>query len=170
MIPAASIEDQEFAVTTERPGIDDPAVTWRSYLGASVGCDGNALLSSAGAVGSAELANPRAVDRQPQMAAIRGKRHRRREPAGILQCRKVGAGGIGLDGAGLVARVARRAVEALFELADQILQVVDLAGEIGGALLLRIERLLDVALPLLPFVNQHVEAQLLAGQIAELVA
>src|SRR5580704_14781116 len=108
-----------------------------------MGCNGQSLLGSTGAVGGAELADPRAVDRQMQMPAIRHKRNRGREPAGILQSGQVGARGVFLDGAGVEAGLPGGAVEPLLELADEVLEVVDLVGEVRGVLPLWVQGLLD---------------------------
>src|ERR1700732_1895817 len=139
MISAAGIEDQELAITAERPGIDDPAVAWGSYLGARVGCDGKSLLGSTGAVGGAELADSRPVDRQAQMPAIRRERHCRRHAARILQRGQIRARRVLLDGAGVGAGLAGGAGESLFELADEVLEIVDLMRQVQGVLALRVE-------------------------------
>ncbi len=102
-----------------------------------------------------------------QMPAIRHKRNRGREPAGILQSGQVGARGIFLDGAGIEAGLPGGAVEPLLELADEVLEVVDLVGEVRGVLPLCVQGLLDGGLLLLPLVDQHVEAQLLMRQRGE---
>src|SRR5580698_9112937 len=132
MIAAASVKDQELPITAKRPGVNHPTVAGRGYLGARVGCNRNALLSSTNAVGRTELANARPVHRQRQMPAIRRECNRGREPARIFQRGKIGTGGVCLDGAGIEACLARIAVEILFELADQVLEIVDLMGEIGS--------------------------------------
>src|SRR5580692_3995775 len=159
MIPAAGIEDQELAITAKRPGVNNPSITRGGNLGAGTGCDGQSLLSSTGAVRGAELANPRSVDRQTQMPAIRRERNSWREPAGILQSGQIGARGVFLDGAGVEAGLPGGAVEALLELADEVLEVVDLMRQLRGALPLRVEGLRDGGLFLLPLVDQHVETQ-----------
>src|SRR5580704_16703838 len=153
MIPAAGIEDQELAITAKRPGVNNPAVARGSNLGARMGCDGQSLLNSTGAVRGAELADPGAIDRQTQMPAIRRKRNRGREPAGILQSGQIGARGVFLDGAGVETGLPGGGVEPLLELADEILEVVDLMRQVRGALLL--------------LVDQHVEAQLLVRECGE---
>src|SRR5580692_7141138 len=167
MIPAAGIEDQELAITAKRSGVNNPAVARGSNLGARTGCDGQSLLSSTGAVRGAELANPRSIDRQTQMPAICRERNRGGEPAGILQGGQVGARGVFLDGARVQAGLPGCAIEALLELGDEVLEVVDLVRQVRGALPLRVQRLLDRGLLLLPLVDQHVEAQLLVRQCGE---
>ena len=121
-------------------------------------------MNSTGTVRGAELADPRAVDRQTQMPAIRRKRNRGREPAGILQRGQIGARGVFLDGAGVEAGLPGSGVEPLLELADEVLEVIDLVRQLCGVLPLRVERLLDGGLLLLPLVDQHIEAQLLVGE------
>src|ERR1700730_7671349 len=101
MIPAAGIEDQELAITAKWPGVNNPTVARGSNLGARMGCDGQSLLRSTCAVRGAELAAPRAIDRQTQMPAIRRKSNCGREPAGVLQGGQIGPRGVFLDGAGV---------------------------------------------------------------------
>src|SRR5277367_3416084 len=108
-----------------------------------MGCDGQSLLGSTGAVRGAELANPRSIDRQMQMPAIRHKRNRGREPAGILQGGQVGAGGVFLDGAGVETGLPGGGVEPLLELADEVLEVVDLVRQVRGVLTLCVKGLRD---------------------------
>src|ERR1700722_3097428 len=132
-----------------------------------MGCDGQTLLSSTSAVGGAELANPRPIDRQMQMPAIRHKRNRRRKPAGILQSGQIGTRGVFLYGAGVETGLPSRGVEPLLELADEVLEVVNLVGEVRGVLPLRVEGLLGGRLFLLPLFDQHVEAQLLVRECGE---
>src|ERR1700719_683972 len=167
MIPAAGIEDQELAITAKRPGVNNPAVARGSNLGARTGCDGQSLLGSTGTVRGAELANPRSIDRQTQMPAIRRECNGGREPAGIFQSGQIGARGVFLDGAGVEAGLPGGAVEALLELADEVLEVVDLMRQVRGALPLRVERLRDGGLFLLPLVDQHIEAQLIVREGGE---
>src|SRR5580704_7051793 len=167
MIPAAGIKDQELAITAKRSGVNNPTIARGSNLGARTGCDGQSLLSSTGAVRGAELANPRSIDRQTQMPAIRRECNGGREPAGILQSGQIGARGVFLDGAGVEAGLPGGAVESLLELADEVLEVVDLMRQIRGALPLRVERLLDGSLLLLPLVDQHIEAQLIVRERGE---
>src|ERR1700730_7998947 len=167
MIPAAGIEDQELAITAKRPGVNNPTIARGSNLGASTGRDAKSLLSSTGAVRGADLANPRSVDRQTQMPAIRRECNGGREPAGVLQGGQIGARGVFLDGAGVEAGLPGGAVEALLELADEVLEVVGLMRQVRRALPLRVESLLDGGLLLLPLVNQHIEAQLLVREGGE---
>src|SRR5579862_3139378 len=167
MIPAAGIEDQELAITAKRPGVNNPAVTRGSNLGARTGCDRKSLLGSTGTVRGAELANPRSVDRQTQMPAIRRECNRGREPARVLQGGQVGARGVLLDGAGVETGLAGGGVEPLLELGNEILEVVDLMREVRGALPLGVKGLRDGGLFLLPLVDQHVEAQLLVRERGE---
>src|SRR5689334_11026303 len=56
MIPAAGIQDQEFAVGTIGRGVDHPAIAGRGDLGARPGDDGNALLVTSAAIRSSEIA------------------------------------------------------------------------------------------------------------------
>src|SRR5580704_1935788 len=100
MIPAAGIKDQELAITAKRSGVNNPSIARGSNLGARTGCDGQSLLSSTGTVRGAELANPRSIDRQTQMPAIRRECNGGREPAGVLQGGQIGARGVFLDGGG----------------------------------------------------------------------
>src|SRR5580692_2839718 len=101
------------------------------------------------------------------MPAIRRERNGGREPAGILQSGQVGARGVFLDGAGVEAGLPGGAVEALLELADEVLEVVDLMREVSRVLPLRVKGLRDGGLFLLPLVDQHVEAQLLVRECGE---
>src|SRR5580692_2546878 len=98
------------------------------------------------------------------MPAIRRERNGGREPAGILQSGQVGARGVFFDGTGIEAGLPGGAVEALLELADEVLEIVDLMRQVRGALPLRVERLLDGGLLLLPLVDQHIETQLLVRE------
>src|ERR1700724_2589814 len=100
MIPAAGIEDQELAITAKRTGVNNPTIARGSYLGPRTGCDGQSLLSSTGAVRGAELANPRSIDRQTQMPAIRRECNGGGEPAGGLHGCQVGARSLFLHCAG----------------------------------------------------------------------
>src|SRR5579864_8450754 len=134
MIPAAGIEDQELAITAKRPGVNNPTVARGSNLGARMGCDGQPLLSSTGAVRGAELADPGTVDRQTQMPAIRRECNRGREPAGVLQSGKVRARGVFLDGTGVETGLPGGGVEPLLQLGNEVLEVVDLMREVGGVL------------------------------------
>src|SRR4029077_3620971 len=167
MIPAAGIEDQELAITAKRPGVNNPTIARGSNLGARMGCDGQPLLSSTGAVRGAELAEPGAVDRQTQMPAIRRKCNCGREPAGILQGGEIRPCGVFLDGAGVDAGLPGFCVEALLELADEVLEVADLMRQVRGVLALRVKRLLDRGLLLLALVDQHVQTQLLVREGGE---
>src|SRR5260370_28211671 len=106
MIAAAGIEDQELAITAKRPGVNNPTIARGSNLGARTGCDGQSLLSSTGAVRGAELANPRSIDRQTQMPAIRRERNGGRGPARLLPSGQIGARGGFPDGAGCGAGLA----------------------------------------------------------------
>ena len=107
MIPAASIQDQELPVRSERTGINHPAVAWRGHLGARPGGHRNAPFGSADAVGSAEIANFHAIRRHRQRALERGEGNGRRQPAGILERREVRAFAALLI-LGQAGRVARR--------------------------------------------------------------
>src|SRR3954471_6718378 len=63
MIPAPGVQDQELTVAAERPGVNNPAITWRCDLRAGPCCQRNAFFCAADPVGTAELANLDAVDR-----------------------------------------------------------------------------------------------------------
>ena len=86
---------------------------------------------------------------------------------GSFKAAQVGAGGVFLDGAGVEAGLPGGAVEPLLELADEVLEVVDLMRQVRGALPLRVKRLFGGGLFLLPLVDQHVEAQLLVRECGE---
>ena len=73
----------------------------------------------------------------------------------------------GPHGRKLVTTLSAAKREALLELADEILEVVDLVRQVRGVLPLGVERLLDGGLFLLPLVDQHVEAQLLVRESGE---
>src|SRR5208282_2167520 len=156
MIPAAGIEDQELPIAAKWAGVNNPTVARGGNLGAGVGCDGESLLGSADAIGGTELADSHPVDRQTQVPASRRERHRRRKAARIPECGEVGARRIFLDRAGLDASLAGGAIESLFELGDEILQIVDLMRQLRSALPLRVERLLGGGLPVLPLVDEHI--------------
>ncbi len=126
------------------------------------GGDGNSLLGSADAVGGAEFTDSRPVHRQTQMPAHGGEWNRRRQPARIVERGEVRPPVLG--GARGLVRGARRGVDVRLELGDEILEAVDLMRQVGGALALRVQRLLGGRLFALPFVDQHVHAQLLAAE------
>src|SRR5580765_3340430 len=63
MIPATSIEDQELSVAAEGSRVNNPAVTRGCDLGPGPGCQRNAFLYATSPVGTAEIANPGAVNR-----------------------------------------------------------------------------------------------------------
>ncbi len=92
------------------------------------------------------------------MAARRGKGNRRRQPAGILESGEIDCGYPWLfrprRRARRRARRAAGAVEALFDPADQIFEIVGLPGERDRPLPLGVERPLGVGLLLLAFVDQ----------------
>src|ERR1700728_15792 len=128
MIPATGIEDQELPIAAKWARVNDPSVAGRGDLCAGARRDRNTFLSSAEAVGSAELADPRPVHRHTEVPAGGGEGHPRSNAAGIMEGGEVrpplpGSGG------GVTSR-AGRPVAARFELGDQVLQVVDLASEI----------------------------------------
>src|ERR1700756_3465921 len=101
------------------------------------------------------------------MPAIRRERNGGGESPWILQSGQVGARGVFFDGAGVEACLPGGAVEALLELADEVLEVVDLMRQVRGALSLRVKGLRDGGLFLLPLVDQHVETQLLVRECGE---
>src|SRR5579872_1477813 len=154
MIAAAGIEDQELPIAAKSSGVNNPTVAGRGDFTAGASGNGNAFLGSTGTVGAAELANPHAIDRQMQASTHVAKGHRGRQTARIAQggefwmCRIFGDAAIG------VTRRALGTVEAVFQLGDQVLDAVDLARQIGGALPLAVERLLGVALCFLPLIDQ----------------
>ena len=88
--------------------------------------------------GAPKFSNFDAVDRQRQQSLGRRKGNRRRQPAGILECGEVrpAVGLLVVAGAGRGARPRGVRVEALFQLGDQILQIVRLPRQRGGALAL----------------------------------
>src|SRR5579863_4930838 len=121
MITAAGIEDQELAIAAKRTGVNHPTVAGRGDLRARKSGDRLSSLGSIGPIGSAEVADFCTIDRQVQMAAHGGKRHRGREPPWILKRGKIRPGGILLDRTGLGMRHAGGWIEVRFELADQFL-------------------------------------------------
>src|SRR5579863_717102 len=106
MITAAGIEDQELAIAAKRTGVNDPTVAGRGNLRARKGGDRLSSLGSLGPIGGAEVADFCTVDRQVQVAAHGGKRHRGREPTGVLERGKIRPGGILLDRTSLRVRDA----------------------------------------------------------------
>ena len=82
------------------------------------------------------------VHRQRQAAARRGERDRRGQPPGVVEGGNVRPALLGRARGEMGGAVG--AVEVGLELADEVLEAVDLAGEVGGALAFAIERLLGV--------------------------
>src|SRR5208282_2178728 len=130
MIAAAGVQYQELPITAKWAGVNDPTVAWGGDLRPGAGGDGESLLGSAEAVGGAKLADSHAVHRQAQVPACGSERYRRGEAAGIVERGDVGSPLLG--GAGGDVSRAGGAVEARFELADQVLETVDLARQVGG--------------------------------------
>ena len=85
MIAAAGIDDQEFSVTSERAGIDHPAIARRIDLRARTGRDRNALHAGAKTVVVAEAADDRAVDRLGEKALGIAEGDRRRQAVGTAE-------------------------------------------------------------------------------------
>src|ERR1051326_806198 len=164
MIPAAGIKDQELPIAAKWSGVNHPTVAWRGYLRALMGRDRQPLLGSTGAVRCTEAANRHAVDGQTQLAARRRERHGWRQPAGIAQRGKLRLGRILLDRALRGACRTRCRIEVLLELGDQVLEIVDAARQLDGALLLSGQRVFGSRLRLVPGVDQHIEPQLLRRQ------
>ena len=71
------------------------------------------------------------------------------------------------NGAGCIARRAGGGIEAAFELGDEVLDGVDLARKVRGALPLGVERLFRDGLLLLPFVDEQRQPKLLMPQQIE---
>src|ERR1700731_2504458 len=115
MIPAAGIEDQELPIAAKWAGVNHPAVAWGGNLSTGPGGDGEPFLGSTDAVGGAELADSRAIDRQTQMPAGRREGYGRGKTPRILQGSEIGTRRILADGAGVAARRALGGVEARFE-------------------------------------------------------
>src|SRR6202042_705263 len=128
------------------PSVNDPTVAGRGNLGARMSGDRLPLLGSTDAVGAPEVADFRPVNRLLQMPAHGGESDRRCKPARILERRERGAGCVIFDRASLGMRVAGRRIERWFELGDEVLEVVGLAGELGGACALGFERLFGLRL------------------------
>src|SRR5579863_6988176 len=166
MIPAAGIQDQELAITAKRSGVNYPTVAWRRDLRAAMTGDRQTLLGSTGAVGATELANPHAVDRQVQVAARGREGDSGREPARIVERGDIGPAVLGRAGGGVSGAID--AVESRLEFGDQVLEAIDLAGEIGGMLALVVERLFGRCLLLLPLVDEQIHAQLLEPEHVEI--
>src|SRR5436190_16249062 len=91
MIPAARVEDQELAVAAERSRIDHRSFAWCRHLRAGATGDPKSFLGAAQAIGSAEVANLHAVDRQRQSALGRREGDRRSQSPRILQRSEIGA-------------------------------------------------------------------------------
>ena len=154
MISAAGIKDQDLAVIAEGCGINHPAVTRSRDLGTGPGGDGKALFGASQAVRSPEFPNPDAVNRKRQMSTRRGKSNRRRQPSGVLRAARSIRPSLAFPrprrAAGGARRAACRAVEALLDFADQIFEIVDLAGQHERLLPLGLQRLFGFGLLLLP--------------------
>jgi hypothetical protein len=71
---------------------------------------------------------------------------------------------LGRDAAGGKASLARGTIEPLLELGDEIFEIINLMGEVGSVLALAVERLFGDGLLLLPLIDEHVHAQLLARE------
>ncbi len=91
------------------------------------------------------------------------------QPAGIGKCRKIGPGRVVFDGARGKASRTGGGIEVLFESGDEVLEIVDPARQVDGALLFARERLLGGGLLLLPCVDEHVQAQLLVREPVEVL-
>src|SRR5262249_17710245 len=174
MITAAGIEDQELAIAAKPASVNNPTVAGRGNRAAGPGRNREAFLSSARAIGAAEFANAGAVDRQAQPPTQVGKGDCRDQAARIAERSEFRLRCVFDNPAVRITHGALGAVKAGFEFGNQILDRVDLVGEVGGVLPLATERLLGARLFLLPQVNQQCHAQLFAAQqiefIGELVA
>ena len=130
-------------IAAKRPGVNNPTVARRGDLRA----------------GRAAMERPFWVPPTPSEAPnsriftpLTGKRRCPRVDAkatagdsrpGSLECREVGPGGVFLDRTGARVRGAGGGIESRFELGDQVLEAVDLAGQIGRrAVRSAVERLL----------------------------
>ena len=111
MIAATGIQDQELAIAAKRSGVNNPTVAWRGNLRVGMSRDRLAPLGSTHAIGRAEVADFRAVNRQPQPSAQSREGYRRRKPARILERRERRAGCIFFDRTRLRVGVARRRIE-----------------------------------------------------------
>src|SRR5262245_53538940 len=88
MISAPRIEDQELAVTAERPCINHPSITRCRDLRAGPGRDGKAFFGASDVVRAAEFSDSHPVDGQWKQTACRGKGDGRPDSSGILQDRE----------------------------------------------------------------------------------
>src|SRR5437016_4495700 len=134
MIPAPGIEDQELSVAAEGSSVNDPAVTRRCDLCTRPRCQRNAFFYAARPVGTAKVADFGTINRESEKALGRGKSDSRIGAVGVFQ-----QGRIGLVTALLGCRGGLRgALDVLLDLADQALQIVDLAGKRHGTRGLRL--------------------------------
>ena len=90
------------------------------------------------------------------------------QAARVLERGEVGPGGVVLDRTRLGARRAGGGIEARFELGDEVLEAVDLARQVGGALAVRRQAPARSPLASLPLVDQNVHTQLLAPEQIEI--
>src|SRR6516164_13096 len=167
MIAAARIEDQELPIAAKSSGVNNPTVAGRGNFAARARGDGKTFLRSADAVRPAELANASAIDRQAQVPAHVGKGNRRRETAGITQCGEFRMGRVLGDVAISLARRPLGAVEPRLQLGNKVLDRVDLAREVVGALAFAVESLFGIRLLLLSLVDKQTHAQLLPAKQIE---
>src|SRR5690348_7930281 len=155
MIAAAGVEDQELPIAAKSSGVNNPTVAGRGNLAARPGGDRKTFLSSARAVGTAELPQANAIDWQMQMPAHIGESDRRRKSPRVAQGGKFRMRGIGGNAAVGLPAGALGAVEPGFELGDQVLDVIDLPRQVGRPLALAGERQLGTGLLFLPLVDQQ---------------
>src|ERR1700759_1407391 len=149
MIPAPGIEDQELSIAAERTSVNTPAVTRRCNLCAGPRCQRNAFFYAAGAVGTAEIADFGAVNRESEQALGGGKSDRRRGAVWVLEKRRIGPAALACSGGPF-----RRGLHVLLHFRDQALQAVGLFGERDCARALSLHVLFDRALLALPLIDQ----------------
>src|SRR6476469_3088760 len=125
MIAAADIEDQEVAIRPECPSVYHPSIGRGSHLCASSGGNGKAFFGPTVAIRGTKFLQPYAVNRTWNPPAQRSESNGRRQAPGVAKRRQRGP----VVGPRGLARIACCLVKPLFELGDQILQIVHFAGE-----------------------------------------
>src|SRR5258705_10721912 len=166
MIPATGIEDQELSVASEGTSVNNPAVTRGCDLCTGPGGQRNAFFHATCSVGTAEIANPGAINRISEESLGGGKGNRGAEPGGVLQSPQIRLAvwsGRGAFEAGRRGRLGGT-FQVLLHLGDQALQAVDLFGQRNGAGAPGSHVFFDRALLALALVDQGCEPDLIVVQ------
>src|SRR5262245_42362521 len=144
MIAAPSVEDQELTVGTKRSRVHNPAITRSRDLGRRAGGDREPFLGPAEAIGRPEITDLHTIDREGTRA-LGGRRGGGRGGAA-----RILAGGEPRSYAptALLCGSARRGFgrarlgrAVLLQLRDQVLEAIGVAGKLGRAVALGLQRL-----------------------------